>query len=137
MTKAKYVSRKGKVVGYVSGYTFANQLGITTQVPYVIEIVTNNVSSRYREIDKDGRRVILRKPKAVVNEDNYRVLQLLDLLSNITQYTDEDMPNTALRIKAYIKNEGISRDDIDQYIGEYPDRIYKNIYEMRFLDVLA
>ena len=65
------------------------------------------------------------------------MLQLLDLLSNITQYTDEDMPNTALRIKAYIKNEGISRDDIDQYIGEYPDRIYKNIYEMRFLDVLA
>lgn len=137
VTKAKYVSRKGKVVGYVSGYTFANQLGITTQVPYVIEIVTNNVSSRYREIDKDGRRVILRKPKAVVNEDNYRVLQLLDLLSNITQYTDEDMPNTALRVKAYIKNEGISRDDIDQYIGEYPDRIYKNIYEMRFWDVLA
>lgn len=137
VTKAKYISRNGKVEGYYSGYTFANQLGITTQVPYVIEIVSNSASTRFREVDMKGRKIILRKPKAVVTEDNFRVLQLLDLLSNITQYADEDIEDVSLRVKTYIKNVGINRDAIDQYIREYPERIYRNMYEMRLFDIFA
>lgn len=137
VVKAKYISRRGEVNGYYSGYTFANQLGITTQVPYVIEIVSNNASSRVREVNVKGRRVVLRKPRAIITERNYRVLQLLDLLSNITQYTDEDMDEAAVRVKNYINSQRIRREDIDQYIEEYPERIYKNMYEMRFFDVFA
>ena len=33
VAKYKYISRNGRVDGYYSGYTFANQLGVTTQVP--------------------------------------------------------------------------------------------------------
>ena len=137
VTKAKYVFRNGKIEGYYSGYTFANQLGITTQVPYVIEIVSNGASARFREIDVKGRKVILRKPKTEVTADNFKVLQLLDLLSNITQYADEDIKDASLRLKTYIKNEGISQEAIDLYIRDYPERIYKNMYEMRFFDVFA
>lgn len=137
VVRAKYVSRKGKIEGYYSGYTFANQLGITTQVPYVIEIVSNNASSRFREVELKGRRVVLRKPRTEVTEKNFRVLQLLDLLSNIKQYSDEDMDDVSLRVRTYIQSEGISKDDVDRYIGEYPDRIYRNMYEMRFFDVFA
>lgn len=137
VVRAKYVSRKGKIEGYYSGYTFANQLGITTQVPYAIEIVSNNASSRFREVELKGRRVVLRKPRTEVTEKNFRVLQLLDLLSNIKQYSDEDMDDVSLRVRTYIQSEGISKDDVDRYIGEYPDRIYRNMYEMRFFDVFA
>ena len=137
VARAKYVSRNGKIAGYYSGYTFANQLGITTQVPYVIEIVSNNASSRFREIDLNGRKIVLRKPKTVITDQNYRILQLLDLLSNITQYADQDMIEAASRVKEYIQKEKIKREEVDQYIGEYPERIYKNMYEMRFFDVFT
>ena len=131
VVRAKYIIRKGKIEGYYSGYTFANQLGITTQVPYVTEVVSNNASSRFRELDLKGRRVVLRKPRITITEENFRVLQLLDLLSNVTQYADEDIEDVARRVKDYMKKEGIDRENVDKYVGEYPDRIYKNMYEMR------
>lgn len=137
VARAKYIYRNGRVEGYYSGYTFANQLGITTQVPYVVEIVSNNASSRFREIDMKGRKVVLRKSRIIITEKNYRTLQLLDLLSNITQYADEDMEDSYSRVKTYIQNEGISREEVDQYIKKYPERIYKNMYEMRVFDVFA
>lgn len=131
VVRAKYIIRKGKIEGYYSGYTFANQLGITTQVPYVTEVVSNNARSRFRELDLKGRRVVLRKPRITITEENFRVLQLLDLLSNVTQYADEDIEDVARRVKDYMKKEGIDRENVDKYVGEYPDRIYKNMYEMR------
>lgn len=131
VVRAKYVLRNGKIEGYYSGYTFANQLGVTTQVPYVTEIVSNNVSSKFRELDMKGRRVVLRKPRFTITDENYRVLQLLDLLSNIAQYADENIEEVSLRVKTYMKKEGIDREKVDKYVGEYPERIYKNMYEMR------
>ncbi len=137
VVRAKYISRKGKIDGYYSGYTFANQLGITTQVPYVVEIVSNHASARFREVDIKGRRIVLRKPRILITDQNYRVLQLLDLLSNVTQYADENITDASDYVKAYIRNEGISRDEVDRYIGNYPERIYRNLYEMRCFDVFA
>ncbi len=137
VVRAKYISRKGKIDGYYSGYTFANQLGITTQVPYVVEIVSNHASARFREVDIKGRRIVLRKPRILITDQNYRVLQLLDLLSNVTQYADENITDASDCVKAYIRNEGISRDEVDRYIGNYPERIYRNLYEMRCFDVFA
>lgn len=44
VAKYKYISRKGQINGFYSGNTFANQIGISTQVPnkignmpYIIE----------------------------------------------------------------------------------------------------
>ena len=131
VVRAKYVLRNGKIEGYYSGYTFANQLGITNQVPYVTEIVSNNASSRCKELNLKGRRVVLRKPRITITKENYRVLQLLDLVSNISQYADENIEDVSLRVRTYMKKEGIDRAEVDKYIGEYPERIYKNMYKMR------
>ena len=45
VARYKYVDNGKSVNGYYSGNTFANQLGITTQVPRIIEIVSNNASA--------------------------------------------------------------------------------------------
>ena len=83
VARCKYVSQKGKVKGYYSGYTFANQIGLSLQVPYVQEIVTNETSAKVREIDIGGQKFLLRKPKAFITEENCVVLQFLDFLSDI------------------------------------------------------
>ena len=55
----------------------------------------------------------------------------MDLVSNISQYADENIEDVSLRVRTYMKKEGIDRAEVDKYIGEYPERIYKNMYKMR------
>lgn len=37
----KYIMRRGKRVGYYSGYTLANRMGLSTQIPFTQEINSN------------------------------------------------------------------------------------------------
>lgn len=136
VAKYKYVCRNGNIEGYYSGYTFANMLGVTTQVPYTIEIVSNNASAKVREIDLQGRRIILRKSRVPITNENYQILQFLDFLKDASVYSDENdiFEN---RIRKYIVDENIKKDDVDLYIKHYPDKIYRYIYEMRLYDVFA
>lgn len=133
----KYVLCKGVVQGYYSGFTFANQMGLTTQVPVTIEIVSNNTSARTREINLRGQRIVLRRPQTKITDSNYKVLQLLDLLKDIKKYSDNEIMDVSDRIMTYIKEQNISQNDIDEYISLFPERIYKNIYEMRLYHVFA
>ena len=91
VARYKYVSRGGKVDGFYSGNTFANQLGISTQVPNKVEIVSNNMAAKVREVPIGKRTFIVRKPVVPVNEENVYVLQLLDLLKNLDVYLDESL----------------------------------------------
>lgn len=137
VARYKYVARNNRVNGYYSGYTFANQLGLTTQVPYVIEIVSNQASARCREVHVKNQKIILRRPRTEITEENCSVLQLLDLLKDLDQYVDGDVKDASYRISQYVKKLGIQRSEIDKYIGFYPDKTYKYIYEMRLYDAFA
>lgn len=137
VAKYKYISRNGKVDGYYSGYTFANQLGVTTQVPYVLEIVSNNASAKVREVKLQGRRVLLRKAKVPVTSENFRVLQFLDFLKDIELYAEYSYEELLEKVRKYIVEEKIRKSDVDMYIKQYPDKIFRYIYEMRLYDVFA
>lgn len=116
VARYKYISRNGRVDGYYSGYTFANQLGVTTQVPYMVEIVSNNASARVREVNLHGRRVLLRKARVLVTKENYRILQFLDFLKDIDQYADENDKILSDRIRKYVVDVQIKKTEIDCYI---------------------
>lgn len=137
VAKYKYINRNDKIIGYYSGNTFANLLGITTQVPYVKEIVTNEASAICRQIDLNGQRIIIRKPKIEINNSNYLVLQLLDLLKDYQLYKDNEVKNDIAIIKKYIKKTNITKKQIDKYISLYPDKVYRSIYEMELYNVFA
>lgn len=137
VARYKYISRNNQINGYYSGYTFANQLGLTAQVPYTIEIVSNQASAKCREVRLKNQKIMLRKPRTKITKDNYSVLQLLDLLKDWEKYVDDDMSMAAERIRAYIREICIRRTDVDEYIGLFPDRVYKYIYEMRLYNAFA
>lgn len=134
---AKYIFRKGEVYGFYSGYTFANQLGISTQVPYVKEIVSNNASARVKEVQVRNKKILLRRARIPVNNDNYVVLQFLELLKDLDQYYDIEFEAVCERLSKYVKDENITKVDIDRYITDYPDKIYKNIYRTGLFSVFA
>lgn len=129
VARSRYVNRRGKVRGYYSGYTFANQIGLSLQVPYVQEIVTNEASAKVREIDIKGQKFIIRKPKAEVTEENVYTLQFLDFLSDIDKYLDGSSENILDKLEKLIKDEKITKELIDTYISLYPTKVYKNLYE--------
>lgn len=133
----KYISRGKGMEGYYSGYTFANQLGLSAQVPYKVEIVSNNIAAKRREVSIGKRTYIVRKARIPVTEDNYRVLQLLDLLKNLEVYTEQDQSCTAERLAEYVRRSKIKRANVDQYISDYPDAVFRHFYEMRLEYVLA
>lgn len=137
VARYKYIARNDQVNGYYSGYTFANLLGLTTQVPYTIEIVSNGASAKCREVSVKNQKIMLRKPRTQINKENVDVLQLLDLLKDFEQYVDEDMVVATGIISSYIKKNGMKRSDVDEYITLFPDRVYKYIYEMRLYNVFA
>ena len=78
------------IFGYYTGLTFFNKLGLTTQVPNVIEVTTNKEKSNKRTININGRKVILRRGKVFIDNDNYKVLQFLDMFNMIKLYQIEE-----------------------------------------------
>lgn len=137
VAEAKYILKKGKIDGFYSGYTFANQLGISTQVPYVKEIVSNNASTRVKEVKVRDKRILLRRARTPVTNENYVVLQFLDLLKDLEQYYDIGFDEVCDRLSRYVKDENITKTQVDRFIGEYPDKIYKNIYRTGLYNVFA
>jgi predicted transcriptional regulator of viral defense system len=137
VVRYKYISRNNKTEGYYSGYTFANQIGISSQVPVVIELVSNEASAKVREVRVKNQRIILRKPRTEINDSNCKVLQLLDLMKDFEQYFDEDNTAAPEIIRTYVRDIKIKRSDVDKYISLFPMKVYKNIYETRLYDVFA
>ena len=137
VARSRYVNRRGKVRGYYSGYTFANQIGLSLQVPYVQEIVTNEASAKVREIDIKGQKFIIRKPKAEVTGENVYTLQFLDFLSDIDKYLDGSSENILDKLEKLIKDEKITKELIDTYISLYPTKVYKNLYETGVVYAIA
>lgn len=133
----KYLSRKCDVYGYYTGYTFANMLGITTQVPTVRELASNNTSANRREVELGGRKLILRKPRTEINSSNALTLQFLDLMKDLDRYSELSHEELSARIQKYVIQQRISKQEIDRYLPIFPEKIYKSIYETELYNVLA
>ena len=136
VARYKYISRMGRIMGYYAGYTLANKMGISMQVPIKEEIVSNNMAAVVREVSVGNRVYVVRKAPVEVNKNNYIVLQLLELLKDIDEYSDNEQAARE-QIIDYIRRFQITREVVDQYIIYFPLRVYKSIYEMRLENVFA
>lgn len=130
----KYLREGEKRCGYQSGILFANQLGLTTQVPMIYEIVTNKASREYREITVAKTRVILRRPRTEINEDNFRALQFLDLMKDVDMVSELEGKRLTERLLAYMRACSLYFDDLEPFLPLYPDKLYRNLYEGGLLD---
>ena len=130
----KYLREGEKRCGYQSGILFANQLGLTTQIPMLYEIVTNKASREYREITVAKTRVILRRPRTEINEDNFRALQFLDLMKDVDLVSELEGKRLRERLLAYMRACPLYFDDLKPFLPLYPDKLYRNLYEGGLLD---
>lgn len=132
--RRKYLADGENCCGYVGGILFANQLGLTTQIPGVYEIYTNKATTEYRETRLANLRVILRKPYCAIDGKNAATLQFLDLLKEIVDISEVDGEELKNRLIGYMKKKSIGFENMKQFLPYYPERIYKNMYEVGLLN---
>lgn len=136
VTRYRFISKGDNVDGFYAGNTFANQIGISTQVPYVIEIVSNNVSDD-GEVLIGNRRFVVRKPIVPITKENVYVLQMLELLVNLDADLDYTYEEAREKFAEYISVYGITQNDVELYIKEYPESTLENYYELEMDRVLT
>lgn len=110
----KYVQNKSETYGYVTGITFANQLGLTTQIPAVIEVVTNREATNGRMITVGKQRVRVKKSTITVSDSNAELLQLLDSIGQAEKYTELSREETINTLTTYVKKKRFSKEQLSE-----------------------
>ncbi len=105
----KYVENQSDKYGYITGLSFANQLGLTTQMPAVIEIVTNRESTNGRMLMVGNQKVRVKKSSISVSEDNAELLQLLDAIGQAERYTELTIEETVDILITYIRKKRFTK----------------------------
>ena len=106
-------------------------------MPSVKEIITSEMGNPIKRIEKGNRIFVVRKARTQITDSNVRVLQFMDLLKDIEQYSELDGKELTDCLERYIRNFNITKSDMDKYLPLYPDKIYKSIYETGIINVFA
>lgn len=102
--------KDGKTIGYLTGYSVFNQLGLTTQISNIIEIGTNIRRNKMRRGGYEIRFIF--QPNPVKPADIF-LLQLLDALKYIKTIPDSDVTTAFQRLNNLIM--GLSRKSCDRF----------------------
>lgn len=76
-----YLENNNEVFGYETGASLLQQIGLTTQIPKYRYIATNKYNQKGSRVLEDMK-VIVKKPHTIVNNDNFKYLQLIDAIEN-------------------------------------------------------
>ena len=90
-----------KIIGYLTGVSAFNKLGLTTQISNTIQIGTN-IDRKPMKRGKYNIRFL--RQKNTISKDNTYLLQILDSIRFIKKIPDSDVTKSCIRIIALIKN---------------------------------
>jgi hypothetical protein len=127
----RFITDGNDVYGYITGDTLLNEMGFTTQVPFLKEIATNRESARVRDVYIGYRRVLARKSRAEITKDNVATLQLLDLM-NVIQAKEKMSEKDIKRLKRYVvyyKNSSVTKQSLYKYANIFPKNATTNLIE--------
>lgn len=136
--RKKYlIDSDGRRIGYFTGINLANSLGLTTQTAPVQEIVSNAISPKKRTINFQNHRVIIEAPRVPITDENYKILQILDLLGRFGDTPEENGRDFWNVVSAYLSQVNLSRDQIEDIISHYPLQTQIQIYKSGVLHEIA
>ncbi|MDF1618684.1 DUF6088 family protein [Petrocella sp. FN5] len=121
----KYLERDSNVIGIYTGLKLLNKLRLTTQVPNVVEVMTNVEKNRKREVILGKQKVILRSSRVKIDNRNVRTVEILEALRLLKSID----ANQIKRIREYIQNDNISRRELDEVLINYPKSVFKKLVE--------
>lgn len=116
-----YLFSKGKRIAYITGNALYNRMGLTTQVPKTIKVASMNK----RIATKIGSvQVKPVKSYVEVTDDNYSLLELLDVLKDFKKITDSDKEQAFRFMLQKMKElSSTKRQRLVQIAIKYPPRV--------------
>ncbi len=90
----------GRVIGYLTGYSIYNQLGLTTQVSNTIQIGRNEIRPMLK---RERYTIKFIKQKNTITKENVSFLQFLDAIRYIKKIPDSSISSVCLRLLSLLK----------------------------------
>jgi hypothetical protein len=91
----------GKIIGYLTGYSIYNQMGLTTQVSSIIQIGRNTVRPGFK---RGEYKISFVLQKNIITKDNIPLLQILDPIRYIKKIPDTSISSACKRLIEIIKD---------------------------------
>lgn len=132
----KYLRNAEQTYGVFGGIKLLNNFSVTTQMAAVIEVVTNNETTRCREIAVNGRRFILRKSRCEINKNNYAAYTVLQLFNDFTEQDRLDEASRK-RLLEYIKSRKVTQKQLLELSMQFPARATKKLIGSGVLNEIA
>lgn len=124
---------KDEIIGYESGASFLNRIGLSTLIPREIEVVTNN----YRRKLPENCHVTVKKPPVLVTDENFRYLQILDGIENMNKL-HIDAENPTKLFNSVITTNNLDPIKLAGYARKYyPQRILPSVIDIIIGDDLT
>jgi hypothetical protein len=112
------LEENGKIVGYLTGYSIYNQLGLTTQVSNTIQIGKNQIRPNFK---RERYTISFIKQKNNITKENIPLLQILDAIRYIKKIPDASIESSCKRLLTVLKNlPGQDKSTIVRLALKYP-----------------
>jgi hypothetical protein len=106
------LEKNGKIIGYLTGYNAFNELGLTTQLPNIIQIGRNEIRP---PMQRGIYKITFIRQNNIITKENVEYLKILDAIKLIKKVPDTKVDNSILKLRSVIKK--IPTDKI-QYISK-------------------
>ena len=110
--------KKGKRIGYITGMGLYNQMGFTTQVSMIYRIA---FFDRKISTTISTARIKPARSYIPVTEDNFRSLQILDVIKDFNKILDMNKKGGLILLRDYIKKT--DKTQLIEYSKKYPPRV--------------
>jgi len=94
------LEENGKIIGYLTGYSIYNQLGLTTQVSNTIQIGRNQIRPNFK---RERYTISFIKQKNTITKENIPLLQILDALRYIKKIPGAGIESSCRRFLSILK----------------------------------
>lgn len=125
----KYIKDDTETYGYITGASFANQLGLTTQIPAVLEITTNRESTKGRLVTIGGQTIRIKRSALPITNNNASVLQFLDIVSQAEKYSELNKIEMVNRLTTYLRKCQFTQKQLSEVAGALTGNTAKKLIE--------
>lgn len=131
--RERYLVRRGHHIGYPTGSNALYYFDIIHQKPTEFRLATNKETSTNltgRTTKFLGFKFRLKGSPVEIDDNNWKILMLLDTVVNLRKYLDGEDPHNAYQILAdYVRTNKITPEDFSKYQGKYAFS-YKAVREL-------
>ncbi|MEC7782170.1 MAG: DUF6088 family protein [Bacteroidota bacterium] len=109
---------EGKIIGYLTGYSIYNSLGLTTQVSNRIQIGKNEIRPAFK---RERFKISFIKQKNTITRENVPLLQILDAIRYIKKIPDTTIDKSCIRITSLLSDlKNYEKQRLIKLAAKYP-----------------